>query len=166
MKKYLILCLLMVTPILISAQESFPDQCIGEWKGVMKIYGQGMLKDSLPVSMTITSITDTMAWKWKTIYRSPQGEIVKDYTLFPGEAYINEYILDEKNGIFLNAYVHGNKMYSNFEVQGSYLSSVYELKDDALIFEIIFGKDKGLTGNDITNFSVDGLQRSVLHRIK
>lgn len=166
MKKYLILVFLMVTNLSVSAQESFPDQCIGEWQGVMKIYGQGMLKDSLSVNMSITTMNDTLGWKWKTVYHSPQGEIVKDYTLLPRESSVNEYILDEKNGILLNAYVHGNKMYSNFEVQGSYLNSVYEIKSDTLIFEIVFGKDKGLTGNDITNFSIDGLQRSVLQRIK
>ena len=81
MKKYLILGFLLVTTLFISAQESFPDQCIGEWQGVMKIYGQGMLKDSLSVSMSITTMKDTLAWNWKTVYQSPHGEIVKVTTM-------------------------------------------------------------------------------------
>ena len=78
----------------------------------------------------------------------------------------NYYILDEGEGLELRSYAVGNALFSNFAVQGSLLTSRYVLEGDELIFEITSGRIRDTTANDIINYSVPILQRSVLERVK
>lgn len=164
MKQVFIFFTLVLLSFPISGQSYFPDQCTGVWEGQMTIYAEGVAVDSVAVKMTIEKVSDSLIWNWKTEYISEKYPITKDYKLILEDPSSNKYLLDENNGIFLYAYVFGNKMYSNFEVQGTYLSSVYTLQGDELIFEITSGKDIGMTGNDIRNFSIINLQQSILKR--
>ena len=164
MKQVLIFFILLLFTFPISGQNYFPDQCTGVWEGLMTIYANGEAKDSVPVKMTIEKVPDTLIWKWKTEYLSEKYPITKDYKLVLEDPTSNRYLLDENNGIFLYAYVYGNKMYSNFEVEGTYINSVYILNGDELIFEITSGKESGMTTNDIRKFSILNLQQSILKR--
>jgi len=131
----------------------------------MQLYKQGVVMDTIDVVMNIHPIPDTLCWTWKTIYVTPERTITKDYNLYFKKGSNNEYILDEGEGLQLFSYVFENRMYSNFEVEGSMLTSVYILNNEKLIFEITSGKDIGKTAKDIRNFSVTNLQRSVLKRV-
>lgn len=132
----------------------------------MSVYYHGKIVDSVDVRMTIAKIPDSLQWSWKTEYLSEKYPITKDYKLILEDASSNKFNLDENNGIYLYSYVFGNKMYSNFEVEGIYLTSVYTISKDVLIFEITSGKDLGTSGNDIRNYSVQNLQKSILKKIK
>ena len=165
MLRYFISGLLLFVISSAFAQTQFPDKCAGEWEGKMFMYNEGVIVDTVDVSMFIEYRPDSLDWTWKTVYNSAKyPQITKDYKLIKSEEAENKYILDENNGILLYSYVFDNKMYSAFEVMGSLLNSVYILNEDELIFEITSGKDIGKTGNDITNFSVMNLQRSILKR--
>jgi len=166
MKYILSISLILVFFINLNAQDYFPDKCLGIWSGKMHVHSKGIIVDSVDVRMTIEKIPDSLHWMWKTEYISEKYPVTKNYKLILENPASNKFTLDENNGILLYSYVFGNKMFSNFEVQGTMLTSVYILGEDELIFEITSGKEIGKTGNEITNFSILNLQRSVLKRVK
>ncbi|MGA0556682.1 hypothetical protein ACO2Q8_08530 [Larkinella sp. VNQ87] len=158
----LLLCLTVCCHL--RAQTSFGDACVGSWKGVMHIYNKGVLKDSVPVRLTVTPTNQPQTWTWKTEYLSPKTPVVKDYILRLKDAAKQEYVTDEGNGIMLLDYLFVNKLYSVFETQGIVLTSTYELIGDTLIFEVTSGKQQTETGPAVTTYSVDNLQRVVFKK--
>lgn len=150
----------------LSAQKTFPDQCIGKWKGVMYISKNGIVRDSVKVRLSIASLKDaaTPAWSWKTEYLSEKMPMTKDYVLRLKDAAKNWYITDEGGGVELQDYLFGNKLYCVFETSGVMLTSTYELLDNKLIFEVTSGKKIIAENNEIINYSVDNLQRVVFNR--
>jgi hypothetical protein len=163
MKYFFLFCFLFTSSLQLIGQSYFPDNCAGIWEGEMLIYHQGNQVNQVDVRMEIERIPDSLKWSWKTEYLAPEP-IVKNYMLILEDPGSNKYTLDENNGILLYSYVFENRMFSNFEVEGNLLTSVYILENNQLIFEISSGKDIGKTENDITNFSVMNLQRTVLKR--
>ena len=163
MKAMLFFCLLLFTGFT-EAQSLFPDKCIGRWEGMMHIAKNGVVRDSVAVLLTVAIHRDAGAWSWKMEYLSEKMPATKDYVLRLKDAGKNWYITDEGDGIELNDYVFGNKMYCVFETEGFLLTSSYELRADELIFEVSSGKKMAGKSNSLTNFSVDNLQRVVFKR--
>ena len=156
---------LMCLHSFVKAQVSFPDKCLGSWKGVMYIYSQGVLRDSVNVKMTIAKTDSPNAWIWKTEYLSAKMPQTKDYILRLKDKDKNIYITDEGGGVELNNYVVGNKMYDIFEVQGITLTSSYEIIGQNLLFEVTSGKRLETSPQGITNFSVSNVQRVIFQKI-
>lgn len=148
------------------AQALFPDRCLGQWEGTMYIWSQGQLKDSVPVRMTVAVEKEKEVWTWRTEYLSPTRPMTKDYKLKLNDAAKRSYITDEGDGILLNDYEFGNKMYSAFEVQGTYLTANYEIVGDQLIFEVNSGRKIEAVTNGVTSYTVSSLQRVVYRRKK
>jgi hypothetical protein len=151
---------------IVQAQNLFPDKCIGTWKGTMMIYSRGVLRDSVKVTFTVTKSVKANEWAWRTEYHSEKMPMTKDYLLKLKDAEKGLYVTDENNGIELQDYLFGNKLYSVFETQGIFLTSSYELKDHELIFEVTSGKRIEPNGQEVTNYTVDNLQRVVLRKLK
>jgi hypothetical protein len=167
MKKIILLfCFLLYAFSLVKAQTPFPEKCLGNWKGMMYIYSQGVLRDSVPVKMTIAKTSDPNTWTWKTEYLSAKMPQTKDYLLRLKDKEKNSYVTDEGGGVELNNYVFGNKMYDVFEVQGITLTSTYEIVGKNLVFEVTSGKKLETSAQGITNFSVNNLQRVVLEKME
>jgi len=142
----------------------FPNKWVGTWKGKMYIYGHGQLRDSVQVEMHIRPLMEPNRWQWKTTYLSTQNPITKDYILKVVEATKGHFQVDEGDGIVLDAFLFGGKLFHLFEVKGLYLTATYEMRENRLLFEITSGKRLNTTGGDVTNYSVQNLQRSMLQR--
>jgi hypothetical protein len=149
----------------IHAQLSFADKCVGQWQGMMQIFGKGILKDSVPVVFTVKKINDS-TWSWRTDYRAAKMPMTKDYTLRRKDSLGHHFITDEGDGIVLKEYVYANKMYSVFETQGILLTSSYELQGKQLIFEVTSGKKLEDGAKEVASYSVTSVQRVVLRKIK
>lgn len=156
---------MLFSPATFGQTLNFPTSWVGKWSGKMLIYTQGATKDSVNVEMTINPAEEPNSWRWKTVYLSPKNPITKDYTLKTADAAKGHYWLDEGDGIVLDAYLLGNKLFHLFGVSGLYLTATYELQGDTLVFEVTSGKWLNTTGNDVTNYSVLNLQRSRLRRV-
>ncbi len=144
----------------------FPEQCIGTWKGMMHIYSYGNLRDSVQVELSVAKIDDN-SWKWKTDYISEKMPVTKDYIMRQDSKAVNTLLLDEGDGVILTNYLTGNKLYSNFETEGIFLTSSYELVGKDLIFEVTSGqKLNEAEESGVTNYSVDFVQRVVFQKVK
>jgi hypothetical protein len=148
-----------------SNPSNFPQKCEGKWEGLMYIYSGGVLRDSVRVEFNVAKDSDS-TWKWRTDYLSPKTPITKDYRLKMKTA--NTYIIDEGDGIELLNYVSANKMYSLFETEGIYLTAVYELRGDELLFEVTSSR-KLVAGSNadsqVSNFILDATQSVVFRKV-
>ena len=157
-----LLLILALSPTLTtSAQELLPDRMTGTWNGFLQIWSNGQKKDSVQVKLTILRETKD-SWQWRMEYLSAKAPMVKDYKLKVKDREKNIFITDEGDGVELEDYAFGDKMYSLFETQDFWLTSTQELKNGKLIFEVSAGKKSRDLEKDVTNFAITSLQRAVL----
>lgn len=143
--------------------QSFPDRVVGTWTGMMHIYKESSVRDSVAVRLTVSKGATPGTWPWKTEYLSATMPMTKDYVLRLVDPAKQTYITDEGGGVELADYLFGDKLYCVFETHGVLLTSSYELRGDELIFEVTSGKK--LPGDhEVLNYSIPNLQRVVLRR--
>lgn len=163
--KKVILVLFLSSSFSTFAQTLFPEKCLGVWHGMMHIYNQGILRDSVKVKFTVAKTAEANAWTWKMEYLSEKMPMVKDYVLKLKDKEKGIYSTDEGGGLELMDYQFGNKLYSVFEVSGVLLTASYEWIDKSnLVFEVTSGKKGESPVKDITNFSVANVQRVVMRK--
>lgn len=145
---------------------SFPEQCIGTWKGMMYIYAYGNLRDSVQVELSVAKIEDN-SWKWRTDYISEKMPVTKNYIMRVDPKSAHTFLLDEGDGVVLTNYLTGTKLYSNFETEGILLGSSYEFMEGNLVFEVTSGKKLNeAEESGVTNYSVDFVQRVILKKMR
>lgn len=145
------------------AQQPFGDRCVGVWSGIMYIQSAGIIRDSVEVKLTVAP-KEPNTWTWKTEYLSAKMPMTKDYVLRLKDTTKNHYVTDEGGGLELTDYLFGNKLYCVFETGGYLLTSTYELRGNELVFEVTSGKKLEAMHPQVTNFSVNSLQRVVLRK--
>lgn len=136
------------------SQQNFGLRCIGNWKGTMHIYSQGILTDSVPVILEVRQQDDSV-FRWKMHYLSEKNPINKDYHLVYKKG--NYYQIDEGYGIKIDAYLFANRLVSVFEVEGTLLTSAYELHENELYFEVTSGT-KEKSDAEVQSYHVGFLQ--------
>ncbi|UCE93666.1 MAG: hypothetical protein JSV73_12855 [Flavobacteriaceae bacterium] len=148
----------------LSESTIFPEKCLGVWEGMMYIFNQGSLRDSVKVKFTAAKTDIKGNFVWKTEYLSPTRPMVKDYKLVVDDPERGFYFLDEGDGVKLRMYNLNNKLYSLFKVNDIYLTSSTELFDDRMVFEVTSGKEEGEI-QGVKNYSFLNVQRVELRRI-
>ena len=156
----------------------FPDDWLGEWRGELSIWNQG--KKSMTVPMVVRNFptihSDTL--EWALIYGEDEVKGLRAYYLIIDTLQDNHFVVDERNSIFLDGYVHDNVYVSNFNVMGNEITSVYKLLNkDQMSFEIFFNKDEPIStsGNtvngsdtipEVSSFPVLTYQRAYLKKVR
>lgn len=146
------------------SQELFPNRCLGQWQGTMHLYYEGILRDSVPLRFTVAPI-DSVSWTWRMEYLSDKLPMTKDYILRIKDKQRQVYVTDEGDGIELQDYLFGNKLYSVFETGGILLTASYEWRGNELIFEVTSGKKADNTAAEVQSHPVSSVQRAVLRRV-
>jgi len=153
--------------------DSFPHSWLGNWVGDLNIYKENKLIQTLPMELEILEIDSSENYIWAIIYGEDKTAGRRSYELESLDADKGLYRIDEKNTIKLEAYLFGNKLYSQFSVMGNQLLCTYEKIDDKIIFEIISGSTEPVstTGNSLVEgeeipavkaFPITIMQRAVL----
>lgn len=164
MKNILLVLIISSLYLPVLAQNSIPQDYLGEWEGTMYIMSKGKVRDSVGIVFTAAATDDPHAWTWRTQYLSEKLPMTKDYILRLDDAENKVYLTDEGDGLVLYDYLFGNKLYSVFETSGFLLTSSYEFRENEIIFEVTSGKALSEEKKDVNNFSVLNVQRVVLHR--
>lgn len=108
----------------------------GSWVGKCTIIPAFNGISEFEGSMEIQPLnTSDERYQWKSVYDfggiSPTE--VRDYELhFEGD----HYVVDEKNGLFLDYYVNGNALYSSFAFGGQIVSVRYEFQGNRVSIEM------------------------------
>jgi hypothetical protein len=153
---------------------SFPQAWVGDWAGELAIHnGQGE-QQRIPMQLLIQPLADS-TYTYTIIYGEDQPENRRNYLLKTVDAGRGHFQIDEQNGILLDEYYLGGKVYSRFSVMGGLLLSTLEKRGDELIYEIISGplEPIAITGDSIVgekeipsvgSYGIRVQQRAVLRR--
>ena len=142
----------------------FPERCIGEWEGYMKIYVKGSVVDSIFTKFTCKKTDVENEFIWKTEYLSEKQPVIKDYKLIKDKNNKGVYKLNEGNEITLLLTEGENQIHSTFKVDEFVLNSTNQLLNDKLIFEIVTSKPQD-TIDQVINYSILNIQRTEFIRV-
>jgi hypothetical protein len=154
---------------------NFPKAWEGKWKGQLDIFGpQGKVNE---VEMELHILpSDSTDYTWTIIYGLDKEKGKRDYIIRLKDAKKAQFEVDERNSIYLDAYLLGGKLFERFEVMDNMLLATTEKVGDELWFEILSGSmlDPRSTGNtmqgedeilEVKSYMVHVFQKAVLKRI-
>ena len=132
---------------------SFPESWKGKWRGDLEIFSRKGKVQTIPMELHILPLDSAEAWSWTIYYGEDKVAGKRDYILKPKDVEQGIYVVDEQNSILLDAYLFDGKLVERFEVMGSLLTTMTELRGDQLVWEIISGSTENLTS---TGDTIDG----------
>lgn len=123
----------MVSNLVLAAPH---DQWVGKWNGNCTITpeydGIKQLKSSLEVKIQDKGLS------WLLIY-DYNGAIpteVRNYELKIEDEKAGHYVIDEKNGLLLDAYLNNGVLFSPFTINGLLITARYEFKKSTMTLEM------------------------------
>ena len=133
MKYVIYIVTLFIFEIGFGQTKTFPDDFLGTYKGKLEIVSA---KGKKEIDMEFHfSKTDTIGtYKYVLVYNKEP----RNYFLIEKDKTNGQYIIDENNGILLQASVFDNSIYSMFEVNESLITTTEKFYDDYMDFEIMF----------------------------
>lgn len=169
---YFFLCFI---PFVVYAQ--LPDAWHGLWKGKLEMNPGIKGYNNTIMSLDIKRIDSTRSTFIITYQAEGRPEDKREYEIKSMDKRQFHFVTDEKNSILIDDYLIANKLISKFEVQGTWLVSSYELKDNTIVFEIVSGKaDSPATSGSsksngeeipaVNSYQIYSWQRAVLTKVK
>lgn len=153
--------------------QRFPADFVGYWKGEINWYQQGKEESkTIPMQLRIRA-TDTIGqFTWQIIYGDKDTDN-RPYVLKPVDTTKGHWVVDERNGIFLDQFWIGNKLSGVFSVNGSTIFNSYWLENGQLYVEYASVPVKPLArtgdGTDsspfVDSYNIKSIQRGVLKRV-
>jgi hypothetical protein len=127
----------------------FPETWFGDWSGELLVERGQQTLMSTQIRLSIQPAEEG-CFTWHLSY----GEASTDhrpYTLCPADSQRVHWTIDEHNCIVLDAYLHGDCLYSQFAVAGNLLLARDQLLGDTLYHEIISGPQEpvAMTGDTV-----------------
>ncbi len=143
----LFLCISLISLAQDSKSIQFPEDYFGKYQGTLNITSKRGIQ-KIPMEFHLSK-TDSIE---HTACLRPIGEgekkQVRNYFLVEKDAENGNFMIDEDNGIFINAKVVENKLFCLFEVEQSLLTTFITFEKDHLLFEIVYSntEKKELSG--------------------
>ncbi len=116
---------------------NFPDDFYGKYKGKLNIVNPNG-KMEIDMEFHLFPTDSTGKYQYTIIYASENINQERKYLLIEKDKSKGDYVIDENNGILLDAKFLQNTLYSAFEVQGNLLTTTERFYKDYMEFEIIF----------------------------
>jgi len=146
---------------------SFPEDAIGKYSGTLLI-DSPRGKQEIPMEFHLMKTDSVNRFDYKLIYAGQP----RNYTLIIKDLEKGICEVDENNGIILPSRFSGNTLFSFFEVQNNFLSSRFEFRKDALVFEILFSNTKQKTTSggtseqipEVYSYPISTIQRAILSK--
>ncbi len=151
----------------------FPQSFAGKWKGSLTWYVAGKKPQQFTMRLNI-QLTDTPnVYTWQIIYGDKEQDN-RPYLLKPVDTAKGHWVVDERDGILLDSYVHGNSLHGAFTVSGNTIIDNYALVNDKMEVEFFTVKleEKSRSGKGtedvpwVDSYRVAGYQKGVLERVK
>lgn len=114
---------------LVLALAAGPADWAGTWKGTCRLTPAYETVESFAASLTVgkTDRPDTL--RWTIIYETDPRD-VRNYELIAVDAAAGRYVLDEKNGLLLDAVFSDGVLYSPFTIGTLLITATYEATGD------------------------------------
>lgn len=154
--------------------QAFPQSFVGHWKGQLQWYQAGKKQPQKVSMQLIIQPADTAGqYAWQLVY-GEKGQDNRPYLLKPVDTAKGHWVVDEKNGIFLDMYWVGNRLHSAFTVENATIVNNYWLDGGKLMIEFftLSAKPVRTSGNGtedspkVDSYPVRGFQKAVLVKMK
>ena len=124
---------------------------MGNWTGELEIHDAMGPKQTVPMSLYLSETDTSGIYDWVILYGMDSLSDMRNYVLKEIDKSKGHYMIDEKNGILIDAYFIQNELTSIFAVMGNTLVCSYRREGEELIFAIkIFPSEKiRVTGDTI-----------------
>ncbi|NQY04824.1 MAG: hypothetical protein HRT68_01145 [Flavobacteriaceae bacterium] len=171
MIKLLFLFLISINCFAQHAKKVFPEDYFGIYKGNLEIVNQNGIQ-TIEMEFHLVANQEAGKYEYTIVYIANGNLQERKYNLIEKDKEKGEYVVDENNGIFLNAQWFGNTLFSMFEVQGNIITTTERFYDDKMEFEITFSSRKkeeksGGTSDDIPeviSYPITVFQKAVLKK--
>lgn len=149
----------------------FPQDFYGIYRGDLHITNANG-KQTIQMEFHLNPTDSIGKYQYMLVYIMNGNRQERKYKLLEKDTTKGEYIVDENNGILLDAKLIDNTIFSMFEVQGNILTTTERFYKDSMDFEITFASKtqqtkSGTTGEDATeviSYPISVLQKA--HLIK
>jgi len=153
-------------------ENSFPKNWEGSWEGRVEYITTLGINMDVYSALHVQSNTSDDTVSFTIVYGEDSADI-REYQMIKGEEDY-EWILDEQNGIEIQSYFIGNQLVNLFEVQGTLIMAIYELKEKEILVQMYAfdASDKfesGLGTQEspaVNSYYITSYSRSILTRIK
>lgn len=160
-----------------SRQLILPNSWLGVWAGEVTSQSAGGQKQSFQMTLKVAPLTTSEQLSWKIIYDGVQGRSERPYQLEAVDTAKGQFIIDEQNGIRLDAVLIDNCLSSHFVVGGQRLWSTYRLQSTEagpeIHFELMTADETAVTksgGKDgvpeATSLKTQSRQVAILRPVK
>lgn len=173
MKNVLILLISFVCFNLAAQSDSlqFPQDFYGIYKGDLHITN-ARGKQTIQMEFHLNPTDSIGKYQYMLVYIMDGNRQERKYNLLEKDVTKGEYIVDENNGILLDAKLIDNTIFSLFEVGGNLLTTTERFYKDSMDFEITFANKaqqtkSGTTGEDATeviSYPISVLQKAYLKK--
>jgi len=136
---------LLITCIATQAQwpeNTFPKDWEGSWEGRVEYTTTMGMNMDVYTALHIYSNASDDTINFTIVYGDDSTDI-REYRMIRGEEDY-EWILDEQNGIEIQSYFIGNQLVDLFEVQGTLIMAIYELKEKEVLMQMFAFDSKDL----------------------
>lgn len=155
-----------------SAFSQISDEWLGLWKGELLIFhaaGSDKLM-SVHMELHITKTDSVNILNWRSIYKDSTKDDRK-FLLRSDDVSKGKYMIDEKDGILIEANLFDNTLICRFEVAGTLLDFTYKLEGEKIIFEVITSQllptlttKSTVDQVAVNSYTVTNIQRANLYR--
>ena len=114
---------------------AFPQSYTGHWTGDLEIFRDRERVQKIRMSLEISEVNQD-TFDWFITYDDGLTKDIRAYGLVISNKDKGQYLIDEKNGIVLDAQLNGNELTSIFKVGSSLLNVTYELGHEEIVFKI------------------------------
>ena len=151
----------------------FPYSFIGNWKGKLNWMVAGRATRSFSMQLRIHPADTAGQYTWQILY-GDSGKDNRPYILKPIDTAKGHWVVDEKDGIILDSYVHGNSIHGAFTVMGNTIVDNYKVENGKMQVEFFSIKleDKKQSGKGtedtpfVDSYRISSYQTGVLSKIK
>lgn len=155
-------------------QKDFPSSFVGHWKGEIEWYRPGVdTAKKFKMQLIIQPTDSANRFTWKIVY-GEKGEDTRPYRLKPVDPVKGHWMVDEQNGILLDQYWIGPKLYAVFSVGGTTIVNSYWREGARLLVEFASFPSKPVrtsgTGTEesptVESYNVRSYQKGILSRVE
>lgn len=120
------------------SSHSFPQSWQGTWSGIMHDRTIQGKSQTVPMTLRIQPLSEK-PWRytWQITYGTGKKKLVRNYELVAKNSSAGHFAIDEKNGILIDAWWLGDKLYSQFKFDNNLLSIQYQLHGNWLEYELV-----------------------------
>jgi hypothetical protein len=173
MKGIFLTAIILVVSIALNAQNNFPQDYTGKWKGTLEWFRSGTAQpQQVNMELYVVPSKDSAGqYSWHLIYGTATTDS-RPYVLKPVDTAKGHWVIDELNGIILDQFWVGNRFVGSFTVGNSTIVNSYHLENGDMIVEFISYPAKAIakTGKGseespfVDSYAVKSFQRAVLKK--